>query len=150
MDIEIIERSVRDLVAFKNRIETAINGADDNVAKASDDLDSLLAFKRQVEAVLPDFLRAASEVQVLTGEISGVMSDLAGIKAWVEEQKADAAAKPVPEPAPETVVEVEPAPQIDQAPAETTDKPLAHLAEVEQALPDPAPEAPVEAEHTEG
>lgn len=34
--------------------------------------------------------------------------------------------------------------------AETTDKPLAHLAEVEQALPDPAPEAPVEAELTEG
>lgn len=94
MDIDAMGTHIHCLLAFKDKIEGMMSGADGNVSRATDQLDGLLAFKSMFEGALPLIEKTISDVAVVVDDIAAIKKDLAPVLAWIaEQQKAAEAAK---------------------------------------------------------
>jgi hypothetical protein len=94
MDIDVIGKQIRDLLVFKDKIEGLMGGADGNVAKPSDQIGELLAFRSEFESAIPDLRKAITDVAGLVDDLGKIKADLAPVLAWVaKHQEALAAAK---------------------------------------------------------
>lgn len=95
MDIDVIERSVKSLMDFKAKVEGMMHGADGNVEKATDQLDGLLAFKSEVQGMLPQMMKATTDIAAIVSDIAEIKKQLEPALAWIaaaSERHTDAAA----------------------------------------------------------
>jgi len=93
MDLDVLQRQVRDLLAFKGKMEGLMNGASDNAARASDTINELLGLKATVEKALPDIERAVAHMDALAGDVAAIRADVAPVIEWARaKQAADAQA----------------------------------------------------------
>jgi peptidoglycan hydrolase CwlO-like protein len=85
---------LKEIESFVERVKALMSGADENVSRASDQLDGLLAFKSEVEGMLPMIEKAVNDVSAVTADLAAIKQDLAPALAWIaERQKADEEAK---------------------------------------------------------
>jgi peptidoglycan hydrolase CwlO-like protein len=88
MDLDVIGKRVTDLLAFKDKIEGMISGADDHdVGRISHELDQLTAFKASFEKSLPDLEKAIADVAAVVDDLAKVKTDLAPVLEWVASQQ---------------------------------------------------------------
>lgn len=134
MDIDAIAKQMPALLAFKARVEQMIEGsaAADRPSLALSDIEELIAFKGQFEAAIPDLRKMVSDVSAVVDDLAAIKKDLAPALEWIaEKRKADGIAKATQLIDDNVKVAAKP------AAASEVEKPLAHLAEVESAIPDP-------------
>lgn len=72
---------------FVGHIKGMMSGADENVARATDQVDGLLAFKVSFEKALPDLEKAIKDVAVVVDDVGKIKADLAPVLAWIAEQQ---------------------------------------------------------------
>lgn len=91
MDIDVMGKHIHSLLAFKDKLEGMMKGADGNASKPSDDLGELLV---EVEGALPEIRKAIADAAVLADDVAAIKKDLAPVLEWIaKHQEALAAAK---------------------------------------------------------
>lgn len=79
--LDVIETFIADL-------KGKMTGAGDNVTRATDDLEALLAFKGEVEQALPMIHQAITDAKNIVGEFNAIVASFKPTFDWVQAQIA--------------------------------------------------------------
>lgn len=91
---------------------------------------AVLAFKAELEAAMPEIRKAIEDVATLVDDLTAIKAKLEPALEWIaEKQKADGVAKAT------QLIDDNVKAAAKPAEASEAEKPLAHLAEVENAIP---------------
>lgn len=140
LDASIKSHSGRlaEIESFVEGLKAMMTGASDHVDHASETVDDLLAFKAQVQGMLPMLEKTAGDVSLVVADLSALKEQLGPALEWIAEQQKTATL--------ESQNHVSGNIHAGEKPSDIpdTDKPLEHLAEVESDLAkDDAPPADV-------